>query len=311
MTEPLPTWETDVRRLSEFARIRLVAVDLDGTLLRSAELELSETVSGLRRALQHPRVGVSLTLATGRTLTGLRPILGELGLPKGTPLILYNGSIVVSHGDFQVLHRRIIPVGSLSAVVEASSRYRVRTLAYVVASEDDQWFRPEGARERVVGWSMIDRPDREFNRMVVDWQDRPEVHVRIPPAAILVDTSQDPDATGRLLGEFARIPGISCTRSGNTYIEVRPKGANKGAALQHVAHGLGLQREQLLALGDNDNDCEMLQWAGIGVAISGASPAALSSSDFVCNHGAVEGAIEVLRLVKEARRYFRSSGVPT
>ena len=77
------------------------------------------------------------------------------------------------------------------------------------------------------------------------------------------------------------INGISFTRSGLSFIEIRPAGSNKGAALASAAEVLGLQRENLLALGDNDNDMEMLLWAGVGVAIAGASNAALEASRFV------------------------------
>ncbi|GAF84205.1 unnamed protein product, partial [marine sediment metagenome] len=73
-------------------------------------------------------------------------------------------------------------------------------------------------------------------------------------------------------------------------------------ALEYVAKVLNLTQNQVLAIGDNDNDAEMLSWAGIGVAVNSASDLAESSCDYRANRGVIEGAIEVLDLVHEARR---------
>ena len=97
---------------------------------------------------------------------------------------------------------------------------------------------------------------------------------------------------------------MSFTCSGASYIEIRPENSNKGAALEYVTKAQNLSKEEVLAIGDNDNDSELLVWAGIGVAISNASEAAIASSDYICRRGVAEGAIEVLRVVKEARRFF-------
>ncbi|MGD0581221.1 MAG: HAD-IIB family hydrolase, partial [Bryobacteraceae bacterium] len=96
---------------------------------------------------------------------------------------------------------------------------------------------------------------------------------------------------------------VSCTASGTRYIEVRPVGSDKGAALARAAELLGILREQVLAIGDSDNDVEMLRWAGVGVSVAGASAMALAGSRFVCRHAVVAGVIEVLRLIRQARRY--------
>jgi Cof subfamily protein (haloacid dehalogenase superfamily) len=304
MVEPLPNWDThDVESLRRFSRIRLIALDLDGTLFQASTFELYKKIQDLCHTLSHHRYQVGVTLATGRTLMGVSPLLGKLSLPKGMPLILYNGSVVVRNKNFDIISQRTISTESLRTVLEISSIYRVRTLAYIYNDPMSPFLLPD-THEYVLGWSTIECPEREFNGMRVRWQNAHTAEENLMPSAILIDTSEDPKAAPIIEAEFAKVDNISSTRSGSFYIEIRPNGSNKGIAFESVARFLGLSRDEILGLGDNDNDSEMLSSAGIGVAIAEASPAALASSDYVCRHGVAEGAIEVLRLVRNARRYF-------
>ena len=91
MPKPLPNYKQfDLDSLRPFSIIRLVALDLDGTLLESRESQLPEAVLKLAKQLRHHRYGVvRITIATGRTLTGARPLLDKLPILNDTPIILY------------------------------------------------------------------------------------------------------------------------------------------------------------------------------------------------------------------------------
>jgi Cof subfamily protein (haloacid dehalogenase superfamily) len=301
MAEPLPNWDThDVEDLRRFARICLIVADLDGTLIPSP---LHQKLQNLIRSLRHYRYQVNMTIATGRTLAGVLPLLQTLPLMKDIPLILYNGSVIVRNGSFSVVERRTIPLDSLRQILEISSRHCVRTLAYFY---DDPWFEAQNTQEHeyVIGWAANCEPGPEFNKMPVQWLNAGTVNAKIEPSSILIDTTIDPTAAPIIELELLKVPDISATRSSTRYIEVRPKDSHKGIALQYVANAYNLSRDEILTLGDNDNDSEMLAWAGIGVAISEASSSALMNSDYVCRHGIFDGAVEVLHLVKHARHYF-------
>jgi Cof subfamily protein (haloacid dehalogenase superfamily) len=305
MTEPLPNWEThDVESLREFSRIRLIAADLDGTLLESKDHQLSETLVNLRRYLSHKRYDVALTIATGRALAGVRSILLKLQLSPRIPLILYNGSVIIRNKSLDIIQRRTIESRVLQSVLCVSDQFSTRTYAYVFGQQNGDNFRLIEDIEHVLGWSRHGRPRVEFNGLQVDWQPGRIARADVNPSAIVIEAASDPHDLTLVEKMLSDIKGITTTRSGLSFIEVRPVGSNKGAALAVAGQDLGLNRENLLALGDNDNDVEMLSWAGIGVSIAGASRAAIDASDYVCRHGVVQGAVEVLRIVKNARRYF-------
>lgn len=301
MAEPLPSWNThDVEELRRFSRIRLIVADLDGTLIPS---ELSQTIQELSSSLSHYRYNVTVTLATGRTLAGVNPLLDKLSLPSGAPLVLYNGSIVIRNGAFSIIERRTISLESLWRILKISSAHRVRTLAYFYT---DPLFAPTDmySHEFVLGWTSRCEPCREFNNMPVQWLSTYGNDYPLEPSSILIETSNDPEMAPVIESHLAEIPDISITRSSSLYIEIRPRGSNKGVALESVARSQNLSKDEILTLGDNDNDSEMLAWAGIGVSIAKASPSAVRNSDYICRHGVFEGAVEVLRLVKHAKHYF-------
>ena len=297
MPKPLPNYkEFDLDSRRPFSEIQLVALDLDGTLLESSESELPEKVLELSRSLKSGKYGVvRMTIATGRTLTGARPLLDKLPILKDTPIILYNGSLVLNR-KYEVLYRAIIPNGSLQRIIELSSRFKVKVIAYVC-----DWFGEGGPNEYALGWSSLDRPKLEHNKMPVKWLDWDKVEGTITPSAIVIHTAGQRNAISSISSGLNKIHDISYTRGGTAYIEVRPQNSSKGIALKYAAKELKLNRKHVLAIGDNDNDAEMLSWAGIGVAIDSASDLATKSSDYIARRGIIDGAIEVLNLVRTAR----------
>ena len=301
MPSLLPTWNTtSVTALRDFARIRLLAIDVDGTLLSTASGNVFFNIGQLANST-HLRL-VSFVIATGRTLHGVGRVFHQWPAASNSPAILYNGAVVVSPRNSRVQHIQTIPMESVATVLRLCKAHRRSVLAYL--------YRPNATPicdtqfEEVYGWSYDWRPETEFNGLRVRWQSEWQYSESAEPVALLVKTDNIGDAE---LAEQLRITeSIDLTRSGDSFLEIRPHGSNKGASLSLVASQLGLTSDCVLALGDNDNDVEMLQWAGVGVAIAEASSDALASADYVCHYGVARGVVEILRLIRSAHRYYGS-----
>lgn len=304
MRRPLPDWASDVEDLAPFAAVRLMAVDLDGTLFRHGDAQISGTIEQLGRTLRSYHYKVGITVATGRALTGVRTLLRSLPSASRSPLVLHNGSVVVRGRDFSIIQQRSIPADSLLALWRIASAHRLSILAYCY--EDPLWrLQSEAVTwETVLGWPFGSRI-REFNGIPVQWQDEGCPPPAISPCAVAIELLPTMPCIGALREQVRSVPEISCTQSGGRLLEIRPAHSDKAVGVRAAAETLGLGAREVLALGDNDNDAEMLEWAGIGVAVAGATQAALDASDYVCRHQAAMGAIEVLRLVREAKRYFQ------
>jgi len=170
---------------------------------------------------------------------------------------------------------------------------------YIPTHAFDQ-MQPEG--ETVYGWGA-DCPAMDINGLrVTSCGDGVEV-VGLCPVAVLVRSEHGTPAWEAIRSQLAAIPGITLTSSSSNFIEIRPDNSNKAIAISKIAQSLGISKDQVLAIGDNDNDAEMLAWAGIGVAVQGASSLALQNSDFYCRHAVDHGVVEVLRALRQAKRF--------
>lgn len=300
MPKPLPRWNSNVETLREFSEISLIVADLDGTLVPTPDPAMMRELSN---SLRGRRYRVDMTIATGRTYHGVQRFLSALPIKPGMPLILYNGSVIVKNQTLEILNRRTISSERLRTILNLTIRQQMPTFAYLYDQPLDGWFSSPISEEYVLGWSCESGTKTEFNDMSVHCQEYGPGK-QIKPSAILIDVGGAMDDAEQVNSKLRRFGDITTTRSGSQYIEIRPKGSNKGTAIKRVAKSLGLSANQILALGDNDNDAEMLAWAGIGVAIANASESALQSSNYVCRYGVFRGAVEVMRIIKNAKRYF-------
>ncbi|MBA3030230.1 MAG: HAD-IIB family hydrolase [Desulfobacteraceae bacterium] len=306
MANLLPSSIDNLELYRPFSKIRLIAVDLDGTLLESNESELPEKI--LSFANKFKNSNIKIIIATGRTLSGAEHLIAKLPIKNGTPIILYNGSVIIKkkykYGkDCQILkkykpiHQEKISNESMIRVVQISSKFRVKVIAYCC-----KWFGEDDFEEHAIGWSSVDKPYKEYNFMPVKWLEWSEIDKSISPSAVVIHTLGNTQVMADISKSLKGIADISFTH-GSTYIEVKPINCNKGEALKIVANILGLTREQILGIGDNDNDAEMLSWSGIGVSVETASEEAKKCSDYVARRGVLDGAIEALKTVIHARRY--------
>jgi Cof subfamily protein (haloacid dehalogenase superfamily) len=304
--QPIPDWRSDPEALRLFADVELIAVDLDGTLVGAdgAVVDQVQSIQIGLRVGRWGRPGVRLTYATGRSLTWVQRLEQRLQskIPSGTPLVLYNGSVVVEAVTGTVVHRREISLAALESIIEIAVPQGADVLAY--SGPRDILEGPEG--ETVAAWSQSgEQPERDVNGIEIEWG--LSRSPKFEPVAVLVTTPRETSKLAGLLGLLSAIDDISVTTGGTNFFEIRPQGSNKATGLGAATARLGVDPSRVLALGDSDNDIEMLEWAGVAVVVAGATNRAQACSDYITRFGPSQGVIEVLRTIKYARRYFQSA----
>lgn len=245
--------------------IRLIALDLDGTLLSPGNTVSPRARAALAAAR---RRGVTVVLATGRMHCSALPYAVDLGL-DGSPLISYNGACVRRVPDGAVVNEQSLPPGLAQAV----AAYAEEKGYYIQAYVDDQLCVPElndKARAYSAHSGVAARPVGPLSR----WLDRASYKLLIiadPPglAAVQADLAQ------RFAGQ------VDLFQSYHNYLEVVPPGVNKATALAAVCAGLGIGPGQVLAAGDNGNDVPMIAWSGCGVAMRNAAPGVQATARYV------------------------------
>ena len=300
MPKRLPKFDSDIEKLLPFSKIRLIVLDLDGTIIDSSDPSFPIRISNLASSLKHPKHKVMMSIATGRTLSGAEPLLEKLPISKTIPIILYNGSLVLN-SEYKILRLVTISNQSFRRIVKLSSNFDVKLIAYACSVDGENG---HIIKESALGWSSLDKPKYEHNNMPVKWCSWDNFDINVKPSAIVIHTGGNDNVMSAVCDEIKKIRGVSFTL-GSTYIEVVPKGSNKGVAIKFVAEYLQLSKTQILTMGDNDNDASMLSWAGIGVAVESASSLAKDSSDYIAK-GVIEGAIEVLGIVRSANHLINN-----
>ena len=266
--------------------IKLIATDLDNTLLDKDGSVPPETVAALAKAEEK---GVTVTVATGRSFASARGVAEMIG---GNGLaICYNGSQIRRLADGMVLYSGCVDQDVQQAIIEFVHERGL----YLQMYDND---------EIVVETLRLDKhndPDLKFasHREVGDFLKEPLFDT--PKMMIAADPAEVPALQAELEEMFAG--RIFCAQSEPHLIEIMPAAVNKGTALAALCQEMGIRREEIMALGDNTNDMHLLQAAGLAIAVANAVPRLQEYADYVCKGERSEGfreAVEKFILAPDA-----------
>lgn len=311
MTRLLPSGTAPLAELAPFAEIRLIALDVDGTLLSPKAEEPGTLVTALR-TLPHYRYKVGITIATGRAYAGALPAIKSLNPSQLFPIIIYNGSVTVNLVTNRVLDRHIISQDLVLQINEVASAHELHSLVYECTPTVPMGLGSHPSRHAppVLEWVSGFGQEKgrtwvkDPNGLNISWSHQSYQAAMDGATAVIIPTAGRAKAANNARRELHGINGISVTASGPQYIEIRPNGVDKSTALQHLAVRLGITQKQIAAVGDSENDVEMLRWAGCGVCVADASQRAIDASDFLSRYNGSGGVVELLQTIRQARRYL-------
>lgn len=264
-------------------RIRMIGLDMDGTLL-TTEKELTEHTRGvLREAIDR---GVVVLPATGRPLAGIPEEV--LKFPGVRYAVASNGARIVDLKENRVIYEDLVPYETGRRVLEICSRYDSMLEIYydgVGYAEEEKLkhldeYVPRLPMARYIASSR--RPVADVRAMHEE-RKAPTDKVQ----ALFRTTEECKKAWKEVEKE---IPDIEITGALSNNIEVNAKGVNKGRGLMILGELLGIHREEIMAVGDGSNDIAMLREAGLGVAMENATEAVKAAADVVTLSNDQEGA---------------------
>ncbi|KKN57361.1 hypothetical protein LCGC14_0563040 [marine sediment metagenome] len=263
-------------------KIHLVAIDLDGTLLTSAN-EISSDTAAILRTIRR-REGVHVVLASARPPRSVLPFYEALDLDA--PMINYNGALVFDPPSGRILLHTPLAGEIARRIAELARREQADVL--VSAEVLDRWYTDRYDASYVTQTGRLFRPD--MVAPMSEWLNQPVTKLLLlGPAGRMTDLGR------RIATEFRF--DVTVTQTEGELLQITHSTVSKAQALRTVAGELSVAREQVMAIGDNANDLEMLRWAGVGVAMANAPQEVLAAADYVTDHNDAEGvakAIEVL-----------------
>lgn len=242
---------------------RLIALDIDGTLIRKDRSVSPRTTRAIAAALE---AGIVVTLVSGRARTEMEFLARQLGLTA--PLGCNNGAHIFDPVEGRDLFYQPLPPAEAGALLSDLDRRNVFYWAnrygnVVVRRRHLQRYRwgLVSLRRRTV-WQKAVTYVRWLNERL--FIQRVQAEEPVNPSGISSIVAYGD--VKPLEEAAARHKGVAITRTG-AYLDVIPAGVNKATALAFIAQRLGIPREAVVAIGDGYNDIEMLGWAGLGIAM--------------------------------------------
>lgn len=263
--------------------VRLLALDLDGTLLNSRG-QLSERN---RLALQEARKhGVRVAIVTGRRFRDARPIALEIGLD--VPVISHNGALTKHARTLETVNASLLPLDAAREVLRVG---REEGFDAMVSDDPvgkgvlvyDRISEGNNALSRYIAWSRRlhgEEAEDSVRRVdsLEDYLDHDPVHISFSGSCATMSTMRQ-----RLIdaiGDAIKVFSTEYQKQDFTLLDVLHPEASKGVGVAAAAAEYGLTREELMAIGDNYNDLEMLRYAGTGILMGNADPSLRDHGDF-------------------------------
>jgi hydroxymethylpyrimidine pyrophosphatase-like HAD family hydrolase len=262
-------------KLERMAAVKLIAIDIDGTLLPSTGTVIS--ARNRRALLDAEAAGIQLVIATGRRQAYATPLIHPLGLKPSTVMITSNGTVTRTLGGDRI-DRYFLPVETARELCPILRRFGGTTVFT---------FDREGPGELVLE-SIL-----QLHTRIAAWVEanRPWIE-EVQPLERAFDSGEAP-IQGMVCGT------VSAMRDAETWLESReisrkielhrteyplrdlaildilPPGCSKGVALRRLAVAQSIDPTEIMAIGDNFNDLEMLEFAGQPVIMANAAPGLL------------------------------------
>ncbi len=255
--------------------IQLIAIDIDGTLTPSTGPRISARNCAALQAAE--AAGIEIVIATGRRQAFAMPLIAQVGLDENSVMISSNGAVVRGF-DGQLLDRRFLPVETARQLCVALRGYG--TLVFTFDREGTGSLVIENLKQlhaRIDRWVEANRP----------------YLVEVQPIERAFDAGEEP-IQGMVCGTVAEMIAVErqlllsdvagqiamhrteYAARNLSILDLLPPGCSKGAALDSLARIRGLERNQIMAIGDNLNDLEMLEYAGRAVVMANASEEVLA-----------------------------------
>jgi Cof subfamily protein (haloacid dehalogenase superfamily) len=268
--------------------IRLIAIDLDGTLFNYEQKISPANRQALQNALQN---GIQLAIVTGRGQRGAEMALDMLDLDL--PYISSAGALLRSGRDGETLHAWTFHQPAELAHVIAFARQSGAGMIAEIPVGTPYWFGSDA-----LGAAMDPMTAKEAWRSVRTHAPEQDFDRPLLKATLVAETAILRQAEILLRD---KCPSLHYTYAGPTYIDLTADGVNKGTALRELAQKQGLMPEEVAAIGDQAIDLYMLRYAGLPIAMSNAVPSLKEAAQWIAPSNDEDGVAWAIEKIIQER----------
>ncbi|NLL31477.1 MAG: sugar-phosphatase [Clostridiales bacterium] len=255
---------------------KLVAIDMDGTLLRSDKSISERTKSAIKKAREK---GVTVVLATGRPIEGVQKTLKELEMFTDKDYVLtYNGALVQKTKSKESISKVTIEGRDLHYLHGLSKELNVNIHAFV---ENKGLLTPKNSK-----YTQVEADINDIDIKIDDFST-----IKDEEVVVKVMFIDEPEILGPAYEKLPKevFEKYTVVRSTPYFLEFLNKKVNKGLGVELLAKHLGIKREEIITLGDAENDRHMIEYAGLGIAMGNAFESIKEIADYITDSNDEDG----------------------
>ena len=271
---------------------KLFVADMDGTLLDDDKRLSDKNIQAIKKLKDY---GIKIAVATGRHDSMIKCYLKHLDLQ--VPVISCNGAIVREPFSGRLFLSEALPKAQSLEVIDICKESHADFHIY----GHDRIFSEKLSHKMRYYHELNNTLPPEERTILATVPDCKDIIVNgWEPLYKFIVISEENNASPSILDRISEIKGLTACQSMPTFCDVMREGISKAYALQKLSESLGIKRNEIVAIGDQLNDIELIEYAGLGIAVANAEDALKSKADVVTmannNEDAVAEAIENILL---------------
>lgn len=263
-------------------KYKLVAIDMDGTLLNSENEVSKKTREALIKAKEQ---GVQIVLSTGRILKSALYYSESLGLKN--PIVASNGAIVVDE-DSNIIFKKPIEHNLVKEIVNVALENDIyyhfydesKFYSHVMVEEVLQYYN-EGNNGMTIDMEVYNNIDEFINKKNINVY-----------KFLFID--EDKEKLQNVRSRFNKMGNIDTTSSWSNNIEVMGQNVSKGKGLRELCKKINISPEEVISIGDSENDLSMFKFAGLAVAMGNGDNSIKEKADYITNTNDEDGVAKVI-----------------
>lgn len=266
-------------------KYKLIAIDMDGTLLNSKNIVSKENIEALHKAKEE---GVYIILSTGRILCSALYYGQSIGL--GDPIVACNGAIVSSGNGKNIFYDRSMEMGvnkKLIQLAEANNIYYhfydrdtfyTREMKQEVFKFYDS--KDSGPKEHKINIKVLEQPFKFL-------EENPNIY-----KFVFIDNDKEKLINFRM--KLKGIKGVEISSSWNNNIEIMSSGVSKGNGLKHLLKEFKIDESEIISIGDNENDMSMFKISGLSIAMENGEAYLKEKADVITDSNDKNGVAKAI-----------------
>ncbi|URZ02265.1 Cof-type HAD-IIB family hydrolase [Clostridium felsineum] len=254
-------------------KFKMICLDIDGTLLNSEHKISQNTKEAIRIAINEKNIPVILVSA--RMPKGILFLLKELNVSQ--PIICYSGALVMDDKT-NIISNVTIPIIDVEAVFKFAKEIGIHVSLY----RNDEWY-----IEKIDKWAKQESEITNISPSIIDFHNLFHAWKQKDSGPNKILCMAEPNELKLLYTKISEhhFNELNVYNSKPTYLEIMPQSASKTSAIEILSRKFGIERSEIIAIGDNYNDISMIEFAGIGIAMGNAPSEVKQCADEItlCN----------------------------